>query len=61
MGNSRGDTSLTDDVLHPPLREESFVPMHPRAGRPAEPSDLVNVARLVTAYYTEHPDPSIPE
>jgi phosphoglucomutase len=35
--------------------------MHPRAGRPAEPSDLVNVARLVTAYYTEHPDPSIPE
>jgi phosphoglucomutase len=37
------------------------VPMHPRAGRPAEPSDLVNVARLVTAYYTEHPDPSIPE
>jgi phosphoglucomutase len=35
--------------------------MHPRAGRSAEPSDLVNVARLVTAYYTEHPDPSIPE
>ena len=37
------------------------MPIHPRAGRPAEPSDLVNVARLVTAYYTEHPDPSIPE
>jgi phosphoglucomutase len=35
--------------------------MHPRAGQPAEPSDLVDVARLVTAYYTEHPDPSIPE
>ena len=28
-----------------------------RAGRPAEPGDLVDVAHLVTAYYTEHPDP----
>jgi len=37
------------------------VPMHPRAGRPAEPSDLVNLVQLVTAYYIEHPDPSIPE
>jgi phosphoglucomutase len=35
--------------------------VHPRAGQPAEPSDLVNVARLVTAYYTERPDPSLPE
>jgi phosphoglucomutase len=35
------------------------VPMHP--GRPAESSDLVDVAHLVTAYYTEQPDPSIPE
>jgi phosphoglucomutase len=33
---------------------------HPRAGRPAEPADLVDVARLVTAYYAEHPDPSEP-
>ncbi len=32
----------------------------PMAGKPAEPSMLVNVARLVTAYYTERPDPSIP-
>ena len=37
------------------------MPMHPRAGRPAEPSDLVNLVQLVTAYYIEHPDPSIPE
>jgi phosphoglucomutase len=28
-----------------------------RAGQPAAPSDLVNVAKLVTAYYTVHPDP----
>jgi phosphoglucomutase len=31
-----------------------------RAGRPAGPDDLVDVARLVTAYYTEHPDPDDP-
>jgi phosphoglucomutase len=30
----------------------------PRAGQPAAPSDLVNVAKLVTAYYTVHPDPA---
>jgi phosphoglucomutase len=33
----------------------------PFAGKPAEPSMLVNVPRLVTAYYTETPDPSMPE
>jgi phosphoglucomutase len=33
----------------------------PLAGKPAEPSMLVNVPRLVTAYYTEVPDPSVPE
>jgi phosphoglucomutase len=32
-----------------------------RAGKPAEASMLVNVPRLITAYYTETPDPSIPE
>jgi phosphoglucomutase len=32
----------------------------PFAGKPAEPSMLVNVPRLVTAYYTETPDPSVP-
>jgi phosphoglucomutase len=31
---------------------------NPRAGQPAEPSDLVDVAHLVTAYYTGVPDPS---
>ncbi|MEH1101425.1 phosphoglucomutase (alpha-D-glucose-1,6-bisphosphate-dependent) [Micromonospora sp. CPCC 205561] len=33
---------------------------HPRAGKPAQPADLVDVPRLVTAYYTEHPDPQDP-
>ena len=32
----------------------------PRAGQPAAPSDLVDVASLVTSYYTLEPDPSDP-
>ncbi len=32
----------------------------PYAGKPAEASMLVNVPGLVTAYYTELPDPSVP-
>jgi phosphoglucomutase len=31
--------------------------LHPRAGQVALPDDLVDVAALVTAYYTIHPDP----
>ena len=30
----------------------------PFAGKPPQPSDLVDVAKLVTAYYTEMPDPA---
>ncbi|MFJ6708357.1 MULTISPECIES: phosphoglucomutase (alpha-D-glucose-1,6-bisphosphate-dependent) [unclassified Streptomyces] len=33
---------------------------HERAGRPAAPEDLVDVARLVTAYYARHPEPADP-
>ncbi|GAA1230497.1 phosphoglucomutase (alpha-D-glucose-1,6-bisphosphate-dependent) [Oryzihumus leptocrescens] len=33
----------------------------PRAGSPAQPTDLVDVAHLVTAYYTGSPDPSDPD
>src|SRR5579862_9800078 len=29
----------------------------PRAGQPAAAQDLVDIAKLVTAYYTVHPDP----
>jgi phosphoglucomutase len=32
----------------------------PRAGQPAAPSDLIDVASLVTAYYTLEPDPADP-
>jgi phosphoglucomutase len=31
------------------------------AGKPANPVSLVNVPELITAYYTETPDPSVPE
>jgi phosphoglucomutase len=33
---------------------------HERAGKPAGPEDLVDVAQLVTAYYALHPDPAEP-
>jgi phosphoglucomutase len=34
--------------------------VHPLAGRPAPRELLVNIPRLLTAYYTERPDPSVP-
>jgi phosphoglucomutase len=33
----------------------------PLAGKPADPASLVDVPKLVTAYYTEIPDPSVVE
>jgi len=41
--------------------QETAMKISPLAGKPAEPSVLVNVPRLVTAYYTEVPEPSVPE
>jgi phosphoglucomutase len=32
----------------------------PLAGKPAEPNILINIPRLITAYYTGQPDPSVP-
>ncbi|HEY3869610.1 MAG TPA: phosphoglucomutase (alpha-D-glucose-1,6-bisphosphate-dependent) [Actinocrinis sp.] len=34
--------------------------VHERAGQPARPEDLVDVAKLITAYYALHPDPADP-
>ena len=34
--------------------------MNERAGQPASAADLVDVAALVTAYFSEHPDPAEP-
>jgi len=33
--------------------------INPHAGEPAQPSNLVNIARLVTAYYSDRPDPTV--
>jgi phosphoglucomutase len=33
--------------------------LDPRAGQPATAGDLVDIPRLITAYYSERPDPSI--
>jgi phosphoglucomutase len=35
------------------------MPIDPNAGKPAQPSMLVNVPRLVTAYYACRPDPAV--
>ena len=37
------------------------MPVSPKAGQPAQASNLVNVARLITAYYAERPDAAVPE
>ena len=34
--------------------------VNPLAGKPADPASLVNVPKLITAYYSETPDPSVP-
>ncbi|AYJ32929.1 alpha-D-glucose phosphate-specific phosphoglucomutase [Corynebacterium xerosis] len=34
---------------------------HDRAGQLAQPQDLIDVAELVTAYYTRHPEPGNPD
>ncbi len=34
---------------------------NPRAGQPATSADLVDVDKLVAAYYEQHPDPTVPE
>ena len=36
------------------------MPISPLAGKPADPSLLINVPWLVTAYYTMRPDPAVP-
>jgi phosphoglucomutase len=32
---------------------------HPNAGKPAPPSQLANIPRLVAAYYAGRPDPAV--
>jgi phosphoglucomutase len=39
---------------------EETMEISPLAGKPADPASLVDVPKLVTAYYTDTPDPSVP-
>ena len=36
------------------------MPMHARAGQPAQPEDLIDVDEVVSAYYDLVPDPAVP-
>jgi phosphoglucomutase len=40
---------------------KELMEINPLAGKPADPATLVDVPKLVTAYYTEIPDPSVVE
>jgi hypothetical protein len=40
--------------------EESAMKISPSAGKPPEPGMLVNVPRLIAAYYVKVPDASVP-
>ena len=35
--------------------------MHPRAGQPAQPEDLIDIDEVINAYYDLVPDPAVPE
>ena len=60
MPSYEREPSLTErtDIDQPPAPAR---PVSPFAGKPADPSLLVNIPRLVAAYYSERPDPSRPE
>jgi phosphoglucomutase len=38
-----------------------MLPTNPAAGKPVDPASLVNVPRLVTAYFVNKPDPADPQ
>ena len=48
----------TPPPAEPPIEQQNRV--SPFAGKPADPSRLVNLPRLVAAYYTDRPDPEVP-
>jgi phosphoglucomutase len=45
---------------HPQRQKQVAVKPSPLAGKPAPPRILVDVPRLITAYYAEAPDPGVP-
>ena len=55
MIGSWGSSSLSS---YPPILLSSRM-IHPRAGQSPLPEDLANIPRLVSSYYSEHPDPDV--
>jgi phosphoglucomutase len=53
--------NIEQDHMTAILDKEPSSRVSPLAGHPAEASMLVNVPRLVAAYYTERPDPAVRE
>ena len=47
-------------IMRQDTNEEERMGVHPNAGKPAGPEDLIDVPRLITAYYTGQPDPAVP-
>jgi phosphoglucomutase len=50
----------SDDRIAIATRKAAVTGVHARAGQPAEAGDLVDVRRLVAAYYDDTPDPADP-
>ncbi len=42
------------------IRKGTAMKINPSAGKPAQPDILIDVPKLISAYYTEIPDPTIP-
>jgi phosphoglucomutase len=65
MAGSRRESQLAGVelvvmVVHG-IRKDREMELSPLAGKPADASMLVNVPRLITAYFTRHPDPAVRE
>src|SRR5262249_19364490 len=59
-GRQGAARTRTRREVAPRTDSETNMATSPLAGKPADPSLLVNVPRLVTSYYTGEPDPSVP-
>src|SRR5712691_10267460 len=57
----RSTAYARDRLPHLRLRKEQAMTISPYAGTPATAAMLVDVSKLIMAYYTEVPDPAVPE
>jgi len=52
---------ILNRLIHPSSFAEESMALHPRAGQPAQPEQLVNLEKLEQAYYGNVPDASDPQ